>query len=304
MAKGANWAGSLLLTGLLVALIAGAVAPGPWFVFLQVCAVVGTAGIIHWLFPGSPFFAVALANFIAIYTCLFVFFWETNFRIIDAWAAFVGYGLPLIGFLAGCSLRRHRIRSIVAGMSVGDGKRLGRVLLWLAPMTVIGGLTFSVPAMHLATVSEDFVFIGMMTVIAAIVLIVSSSVAGFLIEAGLLFEEFFGRMARLLVPAFAFLTFYSLIIVVFAAAYRLVDRIATAPQFIVHGVPQELSFSDALYFSLVTLATVGYGDVTPATNLMRLLSGIEVVCGVLLLLFGFNEIMAHARASRHRDRQE
>jgi voltage-gated potassium channel len=145
------------------------------------------------------------------------------------------------------------------------------------------------------------VFIAAMAVIALTVMAVSGNVAAFLIESGLLFEEFFSRSARMLVPAFAFLTFYSLIVVVFAAVYRILDRLATVPQFVVQGVAKELSFTESLYFSLVTLATVGYGDIIPATNLTRLLAGFEVVCGILLLLFGVNEIIAHARAGRGRD---
>jgi voltage-gated potassium channel len=124
---------------------------------------------------------------------------------------------------------------------------------------------------------------------------VSANIAAFLIDAGLLFEEFFSRSSRMLIPVFAFLTFYSLIVVIFAAVYRMLDRLTSMPQFLVGGAPRELSFSDALYFSLVTLATVGYGDIVPASNLVRLLAGVEVVCGLVLLLFGFNEIIAHAR---------
>jgi len=295
MARQASWAKSLLLTGLLVGLIAVAVAPGAWFFALQIAAVVAAAGAIHWLFPGSPFFTVALANFIAIYTCLFVFFWETNFRDIDPWAAFAGYGLPLLGFLGGVWWRRQSVRAIVGKSRLGDERHVARVFLWLLPMMAIGGATFLVPGLKLAPATADIVFLSMMVVISLTIMGVSPNVAAFLVDTGLLFEEFFERSARMLVPVFAFLTFYSLIVVIFAAAYRLVDRIATAPQFLINGALKEISFSDALYFSLVTLATVGYGDVTPATNLMRLLAGVEVVCGVVLLLFGFSEIIGHAR---------
>ncbi|HEY7609122.1 MAG TPA: ion channel [Alphaproteobacteria bacterium] len=301
MPRSANWAASLLLTGMLVALIAVAVAPSPWFFALQIGAVVAAAGIILWMFPGTPFFAVALANFVAIYTCLFVFFWETNFRGIHAWAAFVGYGLPLIGFLAGAGWRRERIRAIVGQPKLYDDSRIARVFLWLVPMIAIGGATFLVPVFRLDPLHASLVFIAAMAVIALTVMAVSGNVAAFLIESGLLFEEFFSRSARMLVPAFAFLTFYSLIVVVFAAVYRILDRLATVPQFVVQGVAKELSFTESLYFSLVTLATVGYGDIIPATNLTRLLAGFEVVCGILLLLFGVNEIIAHARAGRGRD---
>jgi voltage-gated potassium channel len=301
MPRSANWAASLLLTGLLVTLIAVAVAPGLWFLVLQIGAVIAAAGAIHWMFPGTPFFAVALANFIAIYTCLFVFFWETNFREIHPWAAFAGYGLPLVGFLAGAWWQRQTIRKIVGKPRLYDDSRIARVFVWLLPMIVIGGITFLVPTLKPTPLEASFAFIAAMTIIALTVVAVSAIVAAFLIESGLLFEEFFTRSARILVPAFAFLTFYSLIVVVFAALYRILDRLATVPQFIVQGVAKELSFTESLYFSLVTLATVGYGDIIPATNLTRMLAGFEVVCGVLLLLFGVNEIIAHTRAGRGRD---
>lgn len=52
-----------------------------------------------------------------------------------------------------------------------------------------------------------------------------------------------------------------------------------------------LGFPDALYFSLVTQATVGYGDLTPHDEGIRLLTSVQVVAGQVLLLFGFAEIM-------------
>ncbi len=295
MARQAHWAKSLLLTGLLVGLIAVAVAPDYWFMVLQIVAVVATAGAIHWLFPGSQFFTVALANFIAIYTCLFVFFWETNFRGIAPWSAFAGYGLPLAAFVVGTWSRRARVRAIVGKPKIEDERNVAQVLWWLLPMVAFGGATFFVPGLKLSHGWLDAAFLFAMLLISLTVLGVSHTIAAFLVDTGLLFDEFFERSSRMLVPVFAFLTFYSLIVVIFAAIYRLLDRLTQAPQFVVHGAAKELSFSDALYFSLVTLATVGYGDVTPASNLVRLLAGIEVVCGVVLLLFGFNEIIGHAR---------
>lgn len=298
MPKSVNWAISLSLTGLVVGLIAIAVAPSQWFFWLQIVAVVAAAGGVLWMFPATPFFAVAHANFVGIYTCLFVFFWETNFRGIQTWAAFVGYGLPLVGFLAGAWWRRESLRALVDKPKLYDDSRIARIFLWLLPMLVIGAATFLVPGFGLEPQQESLVFLAAMAVIAATVMAASGNVAAFLIESGLLFEEFFSRSAHMLVPAFAFLTFYSLLVVVFAALYRIIDRLAVVPQFAVHGVAKSLTFSESLYFSLVTLATVGYGDITPATNLTRLLAGFEVVCGVLLLLFGVSEIMAHARRQR------
>jgi hypothetical protein len=39
--------------------------------------------------------------------------------------------------------------------------------------------------------------------------------------------------------------------------------------------------SDLIYFSLVTLTTVGYGDIVPLTGEARMLAALEAVAGVL-----------------------
>ena len=134
-----------------------------------------------------------------------------------------------------------------------------------------------------------------MAAIAAIVLLVGPNVATFLIDTGLLFEAFFEQARRAFVAVFAFLTFYSVLVIVFAALYRILDVAATAPNFVVGGRPRDISFAESLYFSVVTMATVGYGDITPLSDLARLLAAIQVVVGILLLLFGFSEILSYAR---------
>ena len=66
---------------------------------------------------------------------------------------------------------------------------------------------------------------------------------------------------------------------------------------------RDISFAESLYFSVITMATVGYGDVTPLSDVARLVVAGQVVVGILLLLFGFSEILAFARGAqsvRHR----
>nr|WP_245217100.1 potassium channel family protein [Neoroseomonas nitratireducens] len=87
-----------------------------------------------------------------------------------------------------------------------------------------------------------------------------------------------------------------MLVVVFACFYRIAQGLSLEPLF--HGPqgPVPLPFPDALYFSLITQATVGYGDLTPHDDGIRLLASIQVIAGQVLLLFGFAEIMRTRRA--------
>jgi voltage-gated potassium channel len=51
------------------------------------------------------------------------------------------------------------------------------------------------------------------------------------------------------------------------------------------------------------MATVGYGDIVPASDASRALAALQVVLGVLLLLVGFSEIFSYTR-ERQRPRGE
>jgi len=78
-------------------------------------------------------------------------------------------------------------------------------LVWLVPVSFVGVGVFVLSWFTEAWVNTDLVFLLSMLVIGLIVLGVSRNVAIFLVDAGLLFEEFFQRMSRLAVPAFAHL---------------------------------------------------------------------------------------------------
>lgn len=74
---------------------------------------------------------------------------------------------------------------------------------------------------------------------------------------------------------------YIQLALVFAFAYSAADK-ATASSFFANGRSGELG--DYVYFSVVTITTVGYGDLTPATNLGRSLAMIETLFGQILLI--------------------
>jgi voltage-gated potassium channel len=105
------------------------------------------------------------------------------------------------------------------------------------------------------------------------------------------------------VPTFAFLTFYSVAVIAFATLYRIIDRLSAEPNFSIGGASRAITFAESLYFSIVTMATVGYGDIVPASDAARALAALQVVLGVLLLLVGFSEIFSYTR-ERQRPRGE
>jgi voltage-gated potassium channel len=171
-------------------------------------------------------------------------------------------------------------------------------ILWLVPVFFVGAAVIFLSRSVRTPAHLDILFLGAMSIIGLIVLTVSRDVAVFLVDAGLLFEEFFSRVSRLVSPAFAFVTFYSLIVILFAAAYRLISVYTVEPHFIVAGAPHPLSFSESIYFSIGTISTVGYGDITPHSSLARVLASLEVFCGIMLLLFGVSELLEYAREHR------
>jgi hypothetical protein len=51
-------------------------------------------------------------------------------------------------------------------------------------------------------------------------------------------------------------------------------------------------WQDSLYFSIVTLATVGYGDVTPLSHIARWACMVEIVMGFVILIVALNTTMS------------
>jgi hypothetical protein len=67
----------------------------------------------------------------------------------------------------------------------------------------------------------------------------------------------------------------------FAFGYAAID-LASGTEFFTQGAPGD--FFDYVYFSFVTLTTVGYGDLTSATDLGRALTILETLLGQVFLV--------------------
>ena len=62
------------------------------------------------------------------------------------------------------------------------------------------------------------------------------------------------------------------------------------------------SWLDSLYFSVVTLATVGYGDFAPHTAIGKIFTMVFILVGIGILLTFINTVAAHTVAQSNNSR--
>jgi voltage-gated potassium channel len=289
---------ALALSFALVVMVAIAIAGpgGPLFISIVACATLPTVAL-RWMFPNSGLLWIAFVNLIAVYASVFALFADEVFKGIPTSMLAIGFALPVASFIFGCWHHQGRVPALVMNPALRD-QSVSHALLWLVPVGLVGALVMLVALVSGTVANSEPFFLIAMLLIGLIVFAVSGEVANFLVNVGLLFEEFFQRFTHLIVPALAFLTFYLLIIVVFAAAYAIASKAGPQEHFRIGANARSLSYPEALHFSVVTLSTVGYGDIVPVTGLARSLAAIEVVIGTMLLLFGVSEILEYARERR------
>ena len=125
-----HWRRSLLFTLLLVGLVIAGIGADWEFALaaLLTCAV--GFGFFYLVFPGGMHFGVTVANLLALYACLFVFFREANFADAPRRQSIISLALPVLGFLGACFLRRRRwpelfARAVSANSSTCLASRAG-----------------------------------------------------------------------------------------------------------------------------------------------------------------------------------
>lgn len=102
-------------------------------------------------------------------------------------------------------------------------------------------------------------------------------------------------LAPLLLPALI-IVYVTLIIVAFALLYE--PRLGT--QFHTTRDPSTLSFSDAIYFSGMTLTTAGDGELVAGTTVTRLLAVAESAAGIALITLSITYILTVYQALQHK----
>ncbi len=298
-----HWLHTLAFTLSLVGLVT--LAMGANLVFaattLATCAV--GFGFFYLLFATGAYFGLVMANGLAVYVSLFAFFRDANFAEASDATALVAFAMPVLAFLAGCFVSRAAIGRALAARHDEVPRRLPSMVRWMPISLVVGAASFMVREWGLSPSQQGQVLMSFMAVIAVFVGLAARDLVVLLIDVATVFENVAQRVNRLAMPMMAFLTYYALVILLFACLYRIAEMATGQGQFRVHGEVRALSFAEALYFSVITMATVGYGDIVPEGSPVRALSAAEVITGVLLLLFGFREIMQARDGGTRRPRR-
>lgn len=300
---GRHWLRQVVFTLVLLGLVFAALG-AEWrlaVAALGICAV--SFGFFYFAIPGGLHFGITMANFLAVYACTFVFFRDANFPDAPLAPSVVALALPVSAFLISSFLARRRMANMVRVRRSEELTHLPRLSRWLPVAALVGALSFILPRFALPPVTQGVLLVAAMAVIGAAIAYAQRDLVLLMMDVAMVFERVSGRIDRLVMPVMAFLTFYALLVIVFACFYRIADMSLGTPQFLINGHAAALQFPDALYFSIVTIATVGYGDIIPHGALVRGLAGLEAVCGLLMLLFGFAEIMrSGGPESEHRRR--
>jgi hypothetical protein len=290
------WARSVGFTMVLSLLVAWGVGDEGRLLPVTVLAVAGLGlGCLYLLFPGGLHFAFGTATGLALYATLFVVLGRAQFPDAADWSRPPAFLLPVLAFLGMVWWRRQELAHIAQEQQAESLDHLPHAARWLVFCSGVGLICFVLPVNRLAPLAQSIALLGAMAAIAGMVAVAVRDVVRLLVDVALIIDELNSRARHLAVPVVAFLLMYALLVIGFASGYRIADGLSVTPLF--HG-PEgaiRLTYSDALHFSIATLSTVGYGDIRPSDDGVRVLASIEVVAGQLLLLFGFAEIMRSRR---------
>ncbi len=277
----------------LMLLVAAAAGDEGWLFSVAALVVAGLAmGGLYLVFPHGPLFGLGVANGLAVYMCLYVVIGRSAFPHVIDWALPIGFLMPVAAFVGTCWLRRRELVTLASeGLDDADIAHLPRFLRWLALCGVVGVLSLASPFNRESPEIQTIVLMVAMAAISVISVIAVRDVVRLLVDVAAILTLVTARIQFLAVPMATYVSLFALVAVAFGCFYRIADALSQGPLFQKLGHMGRLNFSEALHFSIVTLATVGYGDILPVDDGVRILAAIEMLIGQLLLLFGFSEIM-------------
>jgi hypothetical protein len=173
--------------------------------------------------------------------------------------------------------------SLLAALFGVPGRRLRTVLMLLAAVAIaVRAAPPSTVGVGLAT--------GALVFTTVLALVATASAIRFAL---------FGRIVAS-EHIYAALSAYLLAGIVFGVTHWTVESASPGSYGEAGGAPSRFSLTTALYFSFVTLATLGYGDVVPKTDATRGIAVVETVFGQLYIAV----MIAHLVGARLNTRGE
>ena len=169
---------------------------------------------------------------------------------------------------------------LFAFLAARVGRRVWRVAVILVPLAVILGIAGRFGDSRPADT------------VAAIINLVLPAAAIVALARRIVVEPFVSSRTII-----GLLCVYLLIGMTFAATYITIAVVSGEPFFVQTDQAQPVDFT---YFSLVTLATVGYGDFTAANPMPRMLAAIEGLTGQLYLVTVVAVAVSRVRTRRDR----
>ncbi|WP_424814000.1 potassium channel family protein [Roseococcus sp. YIM B11640] len=248
-------------------------------------------GVMQAFVPRGLLFALALANSLAIYVCLFVVIGRAAFPGAAEWARTVGFLLPVISFVVAGVLRRRALAAAAHELRHVESRRFPPLAGWVVPVSAICALSLALPVNRSEPELQNIALILAMAGIGAVSARSVMPIVRLLMEIAAIMRRVGRRLQVLAVPIATYVSLFTFLAVGFGGLYRICDGFSATHLFVYLGQPARLTFPEALHFSIATLSTVGYGDIQPADDGIRLLAAAEIILGQLLLLFGFAEIM-------------
>ena len=281
----------------LMLLVAGGVADqGLLLSATAFCGVGVAVGVLYLLFPQGPQFALNAANGMAMYTCLYAVIGRAAFPEAANWARLLAFLLPVAAFVGACWVRRRELQPWIGAEQAPDLEHLPRFARWLGAMGAVAVLSLALPISRAGPGPQTVGLFAAMAAVSAVSAVSVGDVVRLLADIAAIFREVTRRLALLAVPVAAYCSLWAMLVVVFGCLYRIADGLSRGPLFAGPDGPIRVDFPAALHFSAATLSTVGYGDVLPLDDGVRLLATVEALAGQLLLLFGFYEIMRGSQA--------
>jgi hypothetical protein len=258
--------------------------------FLATGLLLGTLCVV---LPFGPVFALGAVTATAAYTCVFTVVSRSAFPSVHPWPEAVAFALPLVGFAALVALRRRSLSALRddSADETNTMAHLARFARWLALNACIATLALALPLNRLSPEWQGVALVGAMALITALSMASLRQVLLLLADVAAILGFVGARMRFLAAPMITYTMMFALMTVAFGCGYRIADGLSRPPLFLRFGEPAKIDFAEAMHFSVVTLATVGYGDIIPADNGVRLLATVQMLLGQLLLLFGFAEVV-------------